>query len=507
MILKKPYAFLIKYFKVIHGILALLYVYLAFKTSSLLNYYNAFISRTTGSSTALSYVTKFPFFIIILTFIICIILYILMSYKKKPKLLYAVLVLIYIAVFVVTIMSYRGLNIIYSSVLDSKTTLLYRDLLRIVLIFQYISIAFITIRAIGFDIKKFNFSEDIHSLDIDITDDEEVELVMGVDKHKITQKINRKMREFKYYLEENKIFASIMVAAIVLLALSTITIDKAFINKEYKEGETFSSDTFNMNITNSYISKKTYDGNTLSDKYSYVVLNLFISPIKLGKKLNTAQMVLTIGDTEYKVNKKLGKVFKDIGVGYENQVINNARKYILIYEIPDTEVKKDMYVQYAGSAKTTKINLSPISLDTNGEEKEYKLKEKLDFSNSILNGNSLQINNYEINQKFPITYTYDIDGKTYEGKKNISSLNNTILKLDIEANIESSLSIKDILMDYSKVKYSKESNEYESGFISDKTPSNSTNLLYLEITKNIENADNIWFETSIRNIKYKYVLK
>jgi len=174
MILKKPYAFLIKHFKLIHGVLAVLYVYLAFKTSSLLNYYNAFISRTVGSSNAINYVSKFPFFIIILTYIICITLYILMNYKKKPKLLYAILTLIYIAVFVIISISYGGLNTIYTSVLDSKTTLLYRDLLRIILLFQYISIAFITIRAIGFDIKKFNFSEDIHAMDIDITDDEEV---------------------------------------------------------------------------------------------------------------------------------------------------------------------------------------------------------------------------------------------------------------------------------------------------------------------------------------------
>ena len=145
MILKKPYAFLIKYFKIIHAALAVLYIYLAFKTSSLLNYYNAFISRKVGSSSATSYISNFPFFIIILTIIICVILYILMNYKKKPKLLYAILILLYIAVYVVIIMSYNGLSIIYSNVLDSRTTLLYRDLLRIVLILQYISIVLILV--------------------------------------------------------------------------------------------------------------------------------------------------------------------------------------------------------------------------------------------------------------------------------------------------------------------------------------------------------------------------
>lgn len=507
MILKKPYAFLIKYFKVIHGILAILYIYLAFKTSSLLNYYNAFISRTVGSSNAINYISKFPFFIIILTFIICIILYILMNYKKKPKTLYALLVLIYIAVFVVISMSYKGLEIIYSNVLESKTTLLYRDLLRITLIFQYISIVFITIRAIGFDIKKFNFSEDIHTLDIDINDDEEVELVMGVDKHKITQKINRKTREFKYYLEENKLFVSIMVAVLIILGLSTITIDKKIINKEYKEGETFSSDSFNMNITNSYISKKTYDGTTLSDNNSYLILKLSINPIKLEKKLNTAQMILQISDKEYKINKKYGKLFKDIGIGYENQVISGAKNYIMIYEIPDEEIKKDMYILYSGSAKATKIKLSPIELDVEKTEKEFKLTESLVFSDAILNGSSIKINTYEISQKFPITYTYEIDGKTYEGKKNISSVNNTLLKLEIDSAIKSSISIKELLLEYTKVKYSKDNNEIETNFINDKTPSNNNRVLYLEITKNIENADKIWLETSIRNMKYKYILK
>ena len=37
----------------------------------------------------------------------------------------------------------------------------------------------VLVRGLGFDIKKFNFVKDLHELDIDVTDEEEVELTLG----------------------------------------------------------------------------------------------------------------------------------------------------------------------------------------------------------------------------------------------------------------------------------------------------------------------------------------
>jgi len=215
MILKKPYAFLIKHFKMIHVILTGLYIYLAFKVSSILNFYNGYIDGSVGKLRAIEYINNTPFIIIGVSFIVCFILFILMRYKKKPKLLYFVLSMLYILVYAVIFMSYNGLNTIYNSVLDTKTLLLYRDFLRIIIVFQYISIIFTTIRAIGFDIKKFNFSEDINSLELDVSDAEEVELVMGVDQHKLTQKFNRSLREVRYYIVENKIFVILLIIILI----------------------------------------------------------------------------------------------------------------------------------------------------------------------------------------------------------------------------------------------------------------------------------------------------
>ena len=256
MILKKPYAFLIKNFKLIHAILTALYIYLAFFVSGLLNFYNGFINGSIGKLNAVNYLSNIPYIVIVASIIVCLILFILMKYKKKPKFLYLLLILIYIVDLVIILIATNGMMTIYNNVLETKTVLLYRDLLRIILIFQYGTIVLTTIRAIGFDIKKFNFSEDIGNLNIDVTDDEEVELTMGFNQHKFTQKLNRKIRELKYYYAENKLFVLISLAVIILLGLSTITIDKTIVNKVYKQNETFSSDNFDMQITNSYIISK-----------------------------------------------------------------------------------------------------------------------------------------------------------------------------------------------------------------------------------------------------------
>ena len=172
MVFKNPYGYLIKHFKLIHLFLTGLYVYLAIKVSSILQYYNHFIEGTASKLDAMSYVNNFYLIAIILSIIICAIVYALMRYKKKPRLLYLLLIILYIAVFIMIRVSYQGLHVIYISVLETKTLRLYRDLLRILILFQYLSIAFVLVRGLGFDIKKFNFVQDLEDLHLDEKDEE-----------------------------------------------------------------------------------------------------------------------------------------------------------------------------------------------------------------------------------------------------------------------------------------------------------------------------------------------
>ena len=87
MILRKPYAFLIKKFKIIHLILSLLMIYVAYKINSILNFIYDYINNIANVNIASSYINFILFLAVVFIIIISLILYILMRYKKKPKLL------------------------------------------------------------------------------------------------------------------------------------------------------------------------------------------------------------------------------------------------------------------------------------------------------------------------------------------------------------------------------------------------------------------------------------
>ena len=507
MILKKPYAFLIKHFKLIHAILTILYVYLAFYISSVLNYYNNFINGTVGKISAINYINNLPYIVVILSILLCIVLFILMNYKKKPKFLYMALIIVYIVVSVIIFITSNGLNTIYNNTLETRTLLLYRDFLRIIIVLQYASIVLTTIRAIGFDIKKFNFSKDIDELNIDLTDDEEVELVMGIDKHKWTQKWNRKIRELKYYFAENKMFIIIIIAILIVIGLSTITIDKTVVNKVYKENENFNSEQFKMKVTNSYISAKSYNGDPINTTSTFLIVELSIEPLQEDNALNTSNMILKTDKDTYTMTKKYYSYFKDLGTGYRSQTIKSSSNYILIYELPLEDSLQNLQLLYTATTNEIKVDLDPIKLDETTSTKEYKITEEIDFSDSILSGSNFQINSYDINNKYTYTYTYLIDNQEFEGKKYITSPSNTILYLEVASSYTIDTTNYQLIKDYGNIVYTVNGTEVTSEILSDKTPGNLKNGIYIEVDKNIENAESIWIELNIRNVSYKYILK
>jgi hypothetical protein len=462
LILRKPYAFLIKKFKIIHLILTVIYIYLAIKVNGLLSYYNHFLEGTESKLNAINYITNYYLIAIIASIIICLIVFALMKYKKKPKLLYLILIVLYLVVAVIINISYKGLNTIYISTLDIKSQRVYRDFLKIIIIFQYISIAFTLVRGLGFDIKKFNFKEDISELELDITDNEEVELTIGSTEG-LERNLRRRIRELNYYYKENKLFINIVIIIIIVLLVSSMTINKQVINKVYQENETFSTDAFTFKVTNTYLTNKTYNNKTInSDNKSTIIIRMTIQPHSTENKLNSANLVLKIGNNNYTINNKQNDNFKDLGYNYNNTTIKNLKTYIFNFTISNDDKNKKMQLVYAGNKK---INLNPINLDEINNTKKYKLKDKIDFTNTSLGSGELTINSYEIKNKFPYEYTYEINGKTYKSNINIISSFNTIINLKLSGSFPFKLTTYDFLATYGKLKYKINNEEYTSKYL------------------------------------------
>lgn len=503
MILKKPYGFLIKHFRMIHLILFVLSLYLTIKVNSVLHYYNDFIGESASKLDALNYVSNYYIIAIVFSILICLIVYALMRYKKKPRLLYLLFILLYFGIGVCLQIGYSGLHTIYISVLETKTLRFYRDLLQILVLIQYFSLPFLLIRGLGFDIKKFNFVSDLAELGEDSRDSEEVELTL--EGNGVTQrKIHRGIRELKYYYLENKLFIHIILIILVVVGLSTFTIDKEVVNKVYREGENFSSDTFNFQVENSYLTNQDYKDSLIGDlQHTFVVVRLFLSPKGGDGLFNEANLILNVGNNSYSPISRYSGSFKDLGSVYQSQKIKSGSSYLFVYSVLNEETNAKMKLTYAD---TLNVLLSPVNLEKENKKESLKLGEKLDLSSTVMKSGYLSILSFSVQSSFSYSYQYEVRGEVFDGEYSILSSNGSILKLEMDSSYFDSSSNYDFLANYASLKYKIGEKDYSSDFY-DKTPGDYRKGVYLAVSKDLANADCIWFEVRIRNNTYMYFLK
>lgn len=504
MVFKKPYGFLIKHFKLIHLILTGLYIYLTMKVNSLLGYYNDYILGTVGKLDAIGYVTNYYMIAVVLSIIICIIVYALLRYKKKPRVLYLGLIGFVIIVALMINLVYGGLETIYFSVLDVKTMRFYRDLLRILVVFQYISIGFVLVRALGFDIKKFNFVQDLQELKLDVSDEEEVELTLG-STNSLQRKINRRIREFKYYYLENKIFIHVILIGLLIFGISSYVFKEEVIDKEYEQGESFATDEFHFRVLNTFVTKKDYNNQLIGgEDDSFVVVRMTVTSNGDKKELNTGNLVLVVNYNSYTCSGYYGARFIDLGTAYKGQKIGGVYTYLFIYQVNKTDVDKKMKIVYAGDRT---VNLKPEMLDEVEDVEKYKIGDNIDLSKSSFESGNLKIKKFELAETFSYSYDYEIEGKTYTSQYVISSLKGAILKLKINSAYPSGLDDYTFLDTYAVLKYKIGDEEYSIKAFDDKTPGNEKKELYLAVDKKMLEAQEIWLDIKIRNKHYVYTIK
>ncbi len=502
MVFKNPYGYLIKHFKLIHFILTGIYIYLAINTNRVLRYYNMFINNSASKLDAIKYINQLYLVFIIISVVICIIVYALMRYKKKPRLLYLILIGLYIFVGVMVNVSYRGLNTIYFSVLETKTLLLYRDLLNIVIWAQYISIVFSLVRAMGFDIKKFNFVNDLNDLHLDEKDTEEIELELG-GSESVQRKFHRSLREFKYYYLENKAFIFLIFFVLLIVFFSGFFVNKEVINKVYNEGENVSTDNYRFVVLDTFITNQDYYGSAITNNDSmFVIVRMNIGTNQGAKVFKTSNLILKVNHHSYSVNNRYSDNFLDLGNGYKESKISNVSTYLFIYNVDLDDIDGKMILEYAGDKE---IRLVPKYLDEVNNKQEFSLGQSIDFSKSTLGYGNLSISSYKIDKSFSYSYQYEVRGEKNVGNLTISGGDKYIMHLEMKEDVPY-FDMYTFLSYLGKLKYSANHQEYVVNY-SDKTPGSYKNGLYLLVDSNMENADSIWFEFRIRDSLFVYRLK
>ena len=193
MILRKPYAFFIKHFKLLHFILIILMFYSIYNTKQILDFFNEYSMTNINLFGQDLIEPLFPkllqFMPFLITIILLIILFVL-AFKKKPFVFYLFLILSNIYNGILFQIALSTVYDLTTKVVDTRIVMLVRDLIFISFIIQLVGIIITSVRAVGFDIKKFEFDIDLRKIDITEEDREEVEVQINFDKNLFIRNLN-----------------------------------------------------------------------------------------------------------------------------------------------------------------------------------------------------------------------------------------------------------------------------------------------------------------------------
>ena len=358
MILRRPYAFLIKHFRLIHLVMLGMLLYVILKSRSILNFFKDYITYNGNMEVIASdYISYFIFVSLILVMMLSCVIFYLMQYKKKPRLFYIITIVISMISFILFIYLYTNIRGLETVSVSARTLRLYRDLSRINFwLLVVISIPMV-IRGLGFDIKKFNFSSDIIELNLSEEDRAEVEVNANLDSNSIKRIIRKKLRELSYYYKEYKNVINVIFIIIGFIIIMMYPFNRYVVNRDLNEGQILSTNNFNLKVNKSYIS----DRKRISKNNSYVILDISIMG-KVDKYiLDLDEFVLQSNNKKYIPSQKYYNNFTDIGIGYRNYKLNTSeyKNYILMYNVDTSD--KDFKLNYLNSSQMVKLN--PQKLD------------------------------------------------------------------------------------------------------------------------------------------------
>jgi len=529
MILRKPYAFLIKHFKLIHVILAFLVCYSIYYTKQLTDFFTEYsntIINVAGQDLA-STLTPILFQIIpFLIIVFSIILLVVMIVKKKPNLFYIINIISYIYTFVIVQISKFTLNTMALTLIDVRQARLIRDIITISLIIQVMCAVIIFIRATGFDIKKFNFKQDLKELDISPEDREEFEVEFSLDKNKIKTKLRKRIRFLKYRYKENKILFWVLSVIVIIFLSTSIYFGFFYKEKILSENTYFGGNGITLKITNSYLTNTDYKGNLIDEDNYYLILQ--IEAKGNNKKLEESSLKILIDNYVYTPTLNNKDSFFDFGKIYFGENIGgNLEKKVLVYEIPKELIDKEFIFSYvlrntlnSFVVNDIKVSLAPEKL-TETSLKEVRLQENLQLQDSILDDYQIKIDEYAIAKRFKVNYNFCVN------KKDECYLSVEYLKADIISNYDKSLlKIKGSLIKENQIQGIYDLYDFIDNFgtlyyeidgitkrhsvklkevVSSKVKKQDT--YYIEVLDEVENADSIYLLFNVRDKQYKYILK
>lgn len=524
MILRKPYAILIKHFKLIHVFLTLISVFLFLRCHDILNFINDYIVNSGFIVEDYQIDKLMPFYlntVVVFMIIFNIIVAILLKNKGKSITFYIINIVFNIILLISFIYSGSLFDSMQIKIVDTRIVRALRDLftaLDFILIISFIMYAF---RATGFDVKKFNFTKDLIDLQIEEEDNEEVEVAVDIDVNKIDRTRRKLFRMIKYFYLENKFICDIVLSSVSIIVLVFVIFN--LLNKEesYKQFELYNTSGYSFQIEDVYVTNKDKDGNVIFDDKSFVILEVKIKKNGTStQKLISSRFEIKANNRTYYHNNVYNKYFDDFGNVYINQDLkSDFERYFLVYMINNSDMDNKIYLNYVDLYRERSFNINLVSLDNNKID-SIILNEEKTFKNSIITDYKLLINKYELNDKITVNYKYCpqkdkcINAKEYIVPNISSNYDKAVLRIDGSLNVPESYnsyvtSMENLITRFGYIKYIKNNKVYYSDILGvlKSNMVNQPNTSYYEVKEDVLSADKVTLVIRVRNISYELLLK
>ena len=534
MILKKPYGFLIRHFRLIHIILTAITIFIAISSRNILTFIRRFISNgysiTVFENMASEYIHWTLYLAIIVAIGILLAVYILLVTKKKPNRIYIIAIAYYAILFVFIIIAASLINGLSDGLWATASARTYRDIAQIVYYPQFIFIIIMGIRALGFNVKQFDFKSDLKELEITDEDSEEVELNINFQTYKAERFIRRFIREFYYYYLENK-----LVVNIIFIIIVAITIFLGFKSYEklkytYDVGESFTYNGFRITVEDSILTNVDYKGDEIVEGRYYLVLKLNLTNVSgTNATLDYDSLKIYVNGDYIDPSLDIGNYFIDYGDPYmgRNFTIGASGTYIIPYMLTENQVESSYRLSiYTGSAQKSKnfmaitynVTMRPTRIMDVDVVREANINDTVSFSSTFLGDASLAITNIDINSRYEYTYQscYRDNCRDYTGLVTTSTanqMNQTLLIMDydlvLDSESDSYMNISNI-GEFSEAFMSVEYNLYDNWMesnIENVTPNRVTDKLILQTNSQIEYATEANLVITIRDRCYKIKIK
>ena len=418
MIIKNPYNFIYKHYKIISIVLLLITFFLALNFRDIAGFFSDYVAAgysTPETNFSESYVTIYTNAALVFMIIANAFLYIILMTKRKNSFFHISSAIYYIAMLIIVWVCYTTMGNIEAGSVNPTFTNFVRDLIKVGSLPIYAYIVVLITKATGFNIKTFRFDNNSYLRIRESEEDEGTEIKLGSDDNSFKRNTIHLIREIKYYVMENKFVFTCLGVVLLLIIGGTIYMNIRVYNRSYSVNQAFKADNFTISLKESYITNVSYKGDLITkDKY-YLAVKIGLENNGADTAINNSVFTLTFGNKKVYPSYDKASHFIDIGKIYQGETIRTGQsdEYVFVYELTEKEIHNNYklkilnsIVQKEGELKTSYkiLNVKPKNITKTIDMGTTNTGTEINLKDTTLGKTTYKLTKGEVTNVYRYTY-------------------------------------------------------------------------------------------------------